>query len=182
MLGATPEGRARTRELVSVIDDAATQFGIWCHKGSPAFAGREVQSLAAAAFAAVAYHARLRLLDALMQEIDGEFLAGRHVTIADCVAMATLQFAAGLYGVPVPHDCSALAAWYARFALRPSSVAPFYPGPLLSVAFGLREHGVTGRIGTQAAARGEDAAGGCTSDSLWAGAEDVRGATINPFR
>ncbi|MCC2976670.1 hypothetical protein LK533_08275 [Sphingomonas sp. PL-96] len=35
MLGATPEARARTRELVGVIDEAAMQFGIWCHKASP---------------------------------------------------------------------------------------------------------------------------------------------------
>ena len=93
MLGATPVARARTRELVSVIDEAALQFGIWCHKGSPLFAGREPQSLEAATFAADAYHARLRLLDTLMLETDGPFLTGAHVTIADCIAMATLQFA-----------------------------------------------------------------------------------------
>lgn len=41
MIGLTPEVRAQTRVLVSVIEEAATQFSIWCHKGSPVFASRE---------------------------------------------------------------------------------------------------------------------------------------------
>lgn len=140
MLGATPEARARTRELVSVVDDAATQLGIWCHKGSPAFAGREPQSQEAAGFAAADYHRKLRLLDTMMEETAGAFLAGDHATIADCMAMATLQFADGLYGVPVPENCPMLAAWYARFATRPSAAPPSYPAPLLAVAHGLPSH------------------------------------------
>lgn len=51
MIGATPEARARTREFVSVIDEATNQFGIWCHKGSPMFANQEEQSTKAATFA-----------------------------------------------------------------------------------------------------------------------------------
>lgn len=39
MLGTTPEERARTREFVAVIDEAAIQFGIWCHKASPCSPG-----------------------------------------------------------------------------------------------------------------------------------------------
>lgn len=139
LLGATQVSRARTRELVAVIDEAALQFGIWCHKGSPAFAGREEQSVETATFAAGAYHRCLRFLDALAQETDGPFLAGDHVTVADCTAMATLQFAGGLYGVPIPDGCEALAEWYAMFAKRSSATPPLYPEALYAVARGLPE-------------------------------------------
>ena len=139
MLGQTPAMRARTRELIAVIDEAALQFGIWCHKGSPAFAGREPQSIEAATFAADAYHRRLRLLDTLAGETEGRFLAGDQPTIADCIAMATLQFAERLYGVPVPEACPSLIDWYAAFSERPSAAPAEFPAPLLAVAQGLRE-------------------------------------------
>lgn len=139
LLGSTPEQRARTRELVSVLDEAATQFGVWCHKASPLFAGRELQSREAATFAADAYIGRLRMLDKLADETDGPFLAGEHVTIADCIAMATLQFAEGHYGVMLPSDCPRLADWYSMFAKRPSGAPVAYPAPLLALAFGLPE-------------------------------------------
>ncbi|WP_198045961.1 glutathione S-transferase family protein [Novosphingobium aquimarinum] len=137
MLGATPELRARTRELVAVIDEAALQFGIWCHKGSPAFAGREEQSREAATIAADAYYGRLRMLDTLASEAPSTFLAGDGVTIADCMAMATLQFAEKLYGVPLPEGCAVLRDWYDMFSQRPSAAAPSYPEPLLAAAQGL---------------------------------------------
>ncbi len=137
MLGGTPQARARTRELVAVIDEAAVQFGIWCHKGSPAFAGREAQNQEAATFAADAYHGRLRMLETLASETTGPFLTGGHVTIVDCIAMATLQFAKGLYGVPLPDYCPVLTEWYAMFAERPSATPVPYPLPLLAVAYGL---------------------------------------------
>ena len=137
MLGATPELRARTRELVAVIDEAALQFGIWCHKGSPAFAGREEQSREAGTIAADAYNGRLRMLGTLAGETPGTFLAGDGVTIADCIAMATLQFAEKLYGVPLPEGCAVLRDWYDMFGKRPSAAAPSYPEPLLVAAYGL---------------------------------------------
>ena len=127
LLGATPELRALTRELAAVIDEAASQFGIWCHKGSPAFAGREEQSREAATIAADAYYGRLSLLDTLASETPGVFLAGDEVTIADCIAMATLQFAEKLYGVSLPEGCPALRDWYHTFSRRPSAAAPSYP-------------------------------------------------------
>ncbi len=137
MLGATPEDRARTRQLVAVIDEATNQLGIWCHKASPIFAEREEQSLEAAGFAANAYHGQLRLLDTMMQKAGGPFLAGPQVTIADCITMATLQFAEEFYGVPVPEHYAALAMWHASFAARPSARSPTYPTPLLAITLGL---------------------------------------------
>ncbi|MBH0115203.1 hypothetical protein I5E68_19885 [Novosphingobium sp. YJ-S2-02] len=122
-----------------MVDEAALQFGIWCHKGSPAFAGREEQSHEAATIAAGAYHRRLHLLDMLARETGGAFLAGGRVTIADCVAMATLQFADGLYGVPIPDGCDALSECYAMFAKRTSATPALYPEALYAVARGLPE-------------------------------------------
>lgn len=139
MLGETPQARARTRELVGVIDEATIQFGIWCHKGSPAFAGRERQSRETAILAANAYYGRLRLLEKLAGETVGPFLVGAHLTIADCIAMATLQFAEALYGVPLPGGCPVLAEWYAAFGTRPSAEPVPYPTSLLAVAHGLPE-------------------------------------------
>lgn len=137
MSGATPEKRARMREMLSVIDEAAIQFGIWCHKASPLFAEREQQSREAATFAADAYYGRLRALDMLVQESDGPFLSGTQVTIADCVTMATLQFAEHVYGVPLPNGCQALGEWYSSFATRPSAALPSYPAPVVRLAYGL---------------------------------------------
>lgn len=137
MIGETPAARAATRELVAVIDEATTHFGIWAHKGSPLFAGREPQSAQAAAAGAEKYAHRLRLLEAMI--VGDPFLTGDRVTIADCVAMALLQFVQEFYGVPLPDDCPRLAAWYARFLRRPSVPHHTYPPALLSLAQGLSE-------------------------------------------
>jgi glutathione S-transferase len=137
MAGATPERRARMREMLSVVDEAAMQFGVWCHKASPLFAQGERQSREVATFAADAYYGRLRMLDLLVQESDGPFLSGDQPTIADCVTMATLQFAENVYGVPLPNGCDALAEWYAFFAARPSAAPPSYPEPVVKLAYGL---------------------------------------------
>lgn len=137
MAGATPERRARMREMLSVVDEAAMQFGVWCHKASPLFAQGERQSREAATFAADAYYGRLRMLDLLVQESDGPFLSGDQPTIADCVTMATLQFAKNVYGVPLPNGCDALARWYAFFAARRSAPPPSYPEPVVKLAYGL---------------------------------------------
>ena len=58
---------------------------------------------------------------------DNEFLMGKSVTIADCVAMATLQFTTGSYEVPMPPDCYRLSKWYARFSVRPSAAGCAFP-------------------------------------------------------
>jgi glutathione S-transferase len=137
MLGATPEVRAQTRVLMSVIEEATLQLGVWCHKASPLFAGREPQHPVAAAFARDDYFARLRKLDLLAAEAAGPFLTGPQVTIADCAAMATLQFADRFYGVPVPRDCPHLVAWYGMFSARPSARPPAYPAAMLEKAYGL---------------------------------------------
>lgn len=137
MLGATGEERARTRELVSIIDEATSHFVVWCREASPLFAVRKEQSYETATNAANAYYGRLQLLDTIAQETEGSFLSGSQATIADCIAMATLQFAEHFYGVPVPENCQKLSAWYAYFASRTNGRIPNYPEPLRALAYGL---------------------------------------------
>lgn len=139
MLGETAIDRARTREFVSVIDDAAMQLGIWCRRASPLFAGREQQDHMAATFAADSYVARLRLLDTLARENDGPFLTGPKATIADCILLATVQFAAHVYGVPLPSRCRKLASWHAHMSSRPSASLPAYPEAICMLSKGLQD-------------------------------------------
>lgn len=140
MIGHTPEERALTRELMSVADKAALHLGIWCHKGSPVCAGAEEQSADAARFAAHSYRRQLDRLDLLLRETGGPFLGGDRISLADCVAMATLEFAEGAYGVPLPQELERLGAWYTRFKERPSACCPPYPAAFLERAYGLPQH------------------------------------------
>lgn len=137
MLGETPEARAKTRELVSIIDEATSLFSVWVRKVSPFFAPNEKQSLEAGRLAAEARHSRFQALERQIALIDGRFLAGDMVTIADCIAYAHLQFARDLYSVPLPEGCPKLEAWFNRFAKRPSAAPePFFP-PLIPIVRGL---------------------------------------------
>ena len=69
----------------------------------------------------------------------GPFLSGAAITIADCVAMALIEFADQFYDVSLPPDRPKLTAWYRRMRRRPSTRAPTYPEALLVVARGLPE-------------------------------------------
>ncbi|WP_447957864.1 glutathione S-transferase family protein [Vreelandella sp. EE7] len=100
-------------------DEAALQFGIWAHKGSPIFAGSEEQQATAARYAAKAYLKQLERLDLVLDETGGPFLTGVDISIADCIAMATVQFAADGYGVALPARLGHLSEWY---ALMPEAV------------------------------------------------------------
>lgn len=142
MIGLSLADRARTREAMSIADEAALQFGIWAHKASPVFAGMEEQNPVAARYAAAAYLKQLERLDLILGESQGPFLTGTEITIADCIAMATVQFAAEGYGVPLPERLKRLTAWYKVFQRRPSAVYPAYPAPFLARAFGLPDHGL----------------------------------------
>ena len=77
------------------------------------------------------------MLDLLIQENDGQFLTRAQPTIAECVTMATLQFAKQVYGVPFPTGCHALAERYAFFAERTSAALPDYPEPVIKLSHGL---------------------------------------------
>lgn len=103
MLGATPAARARTRQFVHVVDEAMTFFGLWARHGSHLGHGAVRRSPEVAEICASRYFDQLRLIERMMGR--DAFLAGDQVTIADCVAMAMLQYARDFYTVPIPPDC-----------------------------------------------------------------------------
>ncbi|RZN34698.1 glutathione S-transferase family protein [Bradyrhizobium sp. Leo121] len=125
MRGRTPADRAHTRELVTVFDDALSFFALWARHGSLLNRGVDRESRDVAEICAPSYFQKLRLAERMIG--DAEFLAGEAVTIADCVAMATLRYVDGFYDVPIPSDCSRLSNWYARFSSRPSVPAHDFP-------------------------------------------------------
>lgn len=89
----------------------------------------------AAAVGAEKFCSKLRLVERMIR--GDRFLIGDSVTIADCVAMALLQFADEVYAVSIPEDCVKLAAWYQRFLQRPSAPSYVYPNEIISLSRGL---------------------------------------------
>lgn len=138
MRGRTPADRAWTRQFVHLFDEAATFFGLWARHGSPLGRGTVRMSRDVAEICAARYFNQLRLVDRMMG--DGAFITGDRITIADCVAMATLQYAADFHAVPIPPGCGRLERWFDRFSSRPSAARPPYPEPKRAVALGLVEH------------------------------------------
>ena len=137
MLGASAEERARTRELVGLWEEATIQFNVWTRHASQIFARVGDQSLEAAQVAADAYYRRLKFVDALIGETSGPFMVGENVTIADCIGVASLQFAQNCYSAPIGDECPTLSEWYRNFSLRPSAATPDYPAPYLALSQGL---------------------------------------------
>jgi glutathione S-transferase len=127
LLGETPYQRARTREFVSVIDEAAVHMGVWVHQANPFFAAFHSQDMAVALAAREMYYDKLRLLDVMTADIGGDFIAGPTITIADCITFATQMTSIEQFGIPFPSGCENLERWYARFAERPSAQRPAYP-------------------------------------------------------
>lgn len=134
MLGGSPEGRAATRAMVAVLDEATSFFGIWARQGSALNTDRHAASVEAATIGAERFASKLRVVEAMME---GEFLTSDSVTVADCVGMALLEFTSGFYGVSIPTNCPKLANWFNRFSRRPSVKPPAYPPSMLEQAYGL---------------------------------------------
>ena len=136
MRGSTAAARARTREIVSVFDEALDAFALWARYsnlgGHDKAAYREVIKIGSDG-----YIQKLQLAERMIDHTD--FLAGDTVTIADCVAMALLHYTASFYDVPIPTCCPQLTRWYERFATRPSAVCHDYPATQLRIARGLME-------------------------------------------
>jgi glutathione S-transferase len=51
------------------------------------------------------------------------YVAGDQFSVADITAMVTVDFATGALKMPIPDNCPALQAWYAKVASRPSATA-----------------------------------------------------------
>ena len=135
--GPTLAARAHTRQIVVALDEAMTFFGLWARHGSHLGRGVAQTSMEVAQICSARYFRQLRLIEKMMA--DTPFIAGSDVTIADCVAMATLQYAADFYEVPIPQDCPKLAQWYTGFSRRPSAVSPIYPQARRSLGAGLMQ-------------------------------------------
>lgn len=125
MRGVTPQDRACTRELVNVFDKALDFFALWARYGSDLSLGDKREYRDVIKIGAERFFEKLRLAERMIE--DTQFLAGESVTIADCVAMATLQYTIRFYEVPIPPDCHRLSNWYARFSSRPSAAGSVFP-------------------------------------------------------
>lgn len=137
MRGNTPTARAKVRQLVHMFDEALTFFGLWARHGSALGHGVVRSSQEVAEICADRYFGQLRLIERSISE--EPFIAGEHVTLADCVAMATLQYARDFYAVLIPPECVKLQMWFDSFSQRPSAKRPPYPEQQRSKAFGLME-------------------------------------------
>jgi glutathione S-transferase len=136
MLGSTAGERALTRESVAIFDEATTFFGLWARQASRLNADRHRQSIEAALVGAERFASKLRVAEV---KFVGPFLGGETLTIADCVAMALVEFVDQFYGVALPADCPKLEAWYRRLSSRPGMQPPQYPEEMLRIARGLPE-------------------------------------------
>jgi glutathione S-transferase len=125
MRGVSSADRARTRELVNVFDEALTSFALWARYGSDLSRSDKREYRDVITIGAERFFEKLRLAERMIE--DTQFLAGDGVTIADCVAMATLQYTIGFYDVPIPLDCNRLSNWYMRFTLRASAAKCDFP-------------------------------------------------------
>jgi glutathione S-transferase len=119
MIGTDPVRRAKVRALERISADLIVRSQIWLMHFCSYFARRMDQKpeVAAAMKPLV-----VELLNELEAHIgDAPFLAGEHVTIADCTLFALFQACRARLGVPIGADQPRLDAWYARFAERPSA-------------------------------------------------------------
>lgn len=135
MRGATPATRASSRQYVHILDEALTFFGLWARHGSRLGHGMVRTSQDIAEICAARYFDQLLIIERMMGH--DAFIVGDRVTVADCVAMATLQYAIDFHDVPIPRGCPKLARWYAGFAKRPSGMSPRYPEAKRAKALGL---------------------------------------------
>jgi glutathione S-transferase len=125
LIGRTPLERARTRDLMSMINDCYLYHLNFLAQKSPAFSAMLEQTEEAAS----AFHARYRRAITEIEQIvdDGDFMTGHGVTIADCMMFASAQYTDLVYREPLPDDCPKLKAHHERFSRRPSASVPEYP-------------------------------------------------------
>ncbi|MBV8454728.1 MAG: glutathione S-transferase N-terminal domain-containing protein [Deltaproteobacteria bacterium] len=132
MIGETPEARASTRDLMSLINESTQFFGAYVMHSNPLFAGQIEQKHEAANIAWDLYQRRMTVLDQMVRS--DEFLNGLHPTIADCSLASLVGFARDLYNLELPPACRRISEWYARFSMRPSVRPPEYPAEFLAIA------------------------------------------------
>ncbi|CAM1506227.1 Fc.00g058680.m01.CDS01 [Cosmosporella sp. VM-42] len=122
MRGDTAEERAWIRDMVCLADEANSQFGFACHKGSVLFVPMETTNALTAKLALEYCKKNLKLLDKYY--VGDELLkGGREVNIADCVLYSLLYFAKDLYSLDLLDDpeLSDLQRFYETFGKRESA-------------------------------------------------------------
>lgn len=82
MRGETVRERARTREIIALVDEAMIHFGTAVHKGSLLFANMEEQHPTASAFGIEACKKQLGLLEGYYE--NWSVRRKEKVSVADC--------------------------------------------------------------------------------------------------
>lgn len=120
MRGQTAQDKARTRDMLSLIEEVNCIFGFAAHKGSKLFVPMETTSALASKLALEYCAKMLKALD----EYYGSVRAldeGRPVTIADCALFSLLQFSKGLYDLDLASGFPNLTRFYEVFEKRESA-------------------------------------------------------------
>ena len=93
---------------------------VWIH-GNPITARLLKQIPEAAEFGRMRTHLGYKLLDDQLAK--HQFLSGDDYSVVDAIALATIDFAVGLAGVPYNDDMTNLKRWHTEVAARPSAEA-----------------------------------------------------------
>lgn len=99
MRGRTSEEKARTREVLGLVDEATSQFSFACHKGTALFVPLERTNALASELAMEYCKKTLRLVEESYAAEISRSIDGGRVSIADCVLYSLLLFSEGVYGV-----------------------------------------------------------------------------------
>ena len=125
MRGRTAEEKARTREVLGLVDEGTTQFSFACHHGSAMFSLMEKQSPATSKIAMKACRKTMTLIESYYTEDQRFKVPGQEIhhgsTIADCVLFALVQFAEIMYGIDLVQGLPALQKFKAWFEMRKSA-------------------------------------------------------------
>ena len=122
MRGRTLEAAARVRQLMDVFNELCAFFGMYIRNASQQFAAVLPQSEETARRALDRCHKMLTLVDK-WADPEGPMLANStgQLTIVDCVAMATFQFAEYIYGLEILQGHPRLEQFFAAFSRNPST-------------------------------------------------------------
>ncbi|KAH7136791.1 hypothetical protein B0J13DRAFT_640317 [Dactylonectria estremocensis] len=122
MRGETPSQRARCRDMVSLADEATSQFGFACHKGTKLFVSMERTNALSAKLVLEYCKKNLKLLDGYYDG-DTRLKCDGQINIADCILFSLLHFSKDLYCLDLLSDPELpnLKAFYKAFEKRESA-------------------------------------------------------------
>ncbi|KAI0103454.1 hypothetical protein F4814DRAFT_431508, partial [Daldinia grandis] len=105
MRGGTTRGRATTKEILGLVDEATPMFGFAYHKGSKLFLEMEPTNTVASGMAMSIVRRNMKLLEPYYEgRFEGDGSETEKVTIADCDFFSFLQFSKELYGIDLVAD------------------------------------------------------------------------------